>query len=156
MNNVFFPEEQVSENDLYFVCYMIERVARQLKQPNKYVVNKMGYNALSEKLSLANVLHALNPLDVCADWIDVYDLQSGNYDVTNVDRELCTNLPSALQMGKVYTRLILATMEKGEDYANAILRVYNSPICGTLDNYNCSAYYEPSPYIARCYYAGGF
>ncbi len=156
MNNVFFPEEQVSENDLYFVCYMIERVARQLRQPNSYVVNHMGYNALSEKLSLANVLHSLNPLDVCADWIEVYGLQSGNYDVTNVNRELCTNVPSALQMGKVYTRLILSTMKENEDYANAIIRVYNSPICATLDNYNCSAYYEPSPYITQCYYAGGF
>ena len=58
--------------------------------------------------------------------------------------------------GKVYTRLILATLMENEDYADAILRVYNSPICETLDNYNCSAYYEPSPYIARSYYAGCF
>lgn len=42
MKNVSFPEEEVTVNDLYFVCYMIERVARQLKQPNKYVVNRMG------------------------------------------------------------------------------------------------------------------
>lgn len=25
MTNKFFPEEQISENDLYFLCYMIER-----------------------------------------------------------------------------------------------------------------------------------
>jgi len=59
-------------------------------------------------------------------------------------------------MGKVYTRLITSTLSIKEDYAEAILRVYNSPICETLDNYNCSAYYEPSPYITRCYYEGGF
>lgn len=41
-------------------------------------------------------------------------------------------------------------------FADGILRVYNAPLCETLDNYNCSAYYEPSPYIAQCYYAGGF
>ena len=156
MTNVFFPDEQISENDLYFVCYIIERVARQLKQPNRYVVNTLGYNTLAEKLSLANVLHAQNPLDVCADWIDSYHLQPGNFDVTKVNPELCENIPSALQMGKVYTRLILATLMENEDYADAILRVYNSPICETLDNYNCSAYYEPSPYIARSYYAGSF
>ena len=34
MTNVFFPEDEISTDDLYFVCYMIERVARQLKQPN--------------------------------------------------------------------------------------------------------------------------
>lgn len=100
MTNVFFPDEQVSENDLYFVCYMIERVARQLKQPNRYVANTLGYNTLAEKLSLANVLHAQNPLDVCADWIDSYHLQPGDYDVTKVNPELCENIPSALQNGK--------------------------------------------------------
>lgn len=156
MTNVFFPDEQVTENDLYFVCYMIERVARELKQPNKYVVNALGYNTLAEKLSLANVLHSSNPQAVCADWIETYSLIPGNYDVTNVNPELCETIPTALQMGKVYTRLITSTLSIEEDYAEAIMRVYNSPICETLDNYNCSAYYEPSPYITRCYYEGGF
>ena len=64
--------------------------------------------------------------------------------------------PTATQMGKVYKRLILNTIESNEDYADAILRVYNNPICTVIDNYNASAYYEPSPYIARSYYAGGF
>ena len=44
----------------------------------------------------------------------------------------------------------------GEDYAHTILRVYNNPICEIIDDYNCSAYYEPSPFIARSYYAGSF
>ena len=59
-------------------------------------------------------------------------------------------------MGKVYMRLILMTMDSGEDYAHAILRVYNNPICEIIDDYNCSAYYDPSPFIARSYYAGSF
>ena len=57
MKNVYFPDEEVTADDLYFVCYMVERVARQLKQPNKYVVNSIGKQGLREKLSLANVLH---------------------------------------------------------------------------------------------------
>ena len=43
-----------------------------------------------------------------------------------------------------------------EDYAHAILGVYNNPICEIIDDYNCSAYYEPSPFIVRSYYAGSF
>ena len=42
MTNKFFPEEQITENDLYFLCYMIERVARKLHQKNKYVVNSIA------------------------------------------------------------------------------------------------------------------
>jgi hypothetical protein len=156
MRNVFFKDEEITENDLYFVCYMIERVARQLKQPNKYVANMMGHDDLAEKLSVANVLHSENPLAVADDWIETYQLQKGTFDVADVDHELCETIPTALQMGKVYKRLIMSTLKEGEDYADAILRVYNDEICTTIDNYNCSAYYEPSPYITRCYLSGTF
>ena len=92
MRNVFFPDEEISENDLYFVCSMIERTARKMKQPNKYVANRMG---------------------------------------------------------KVYARLILSTITHDENYADGILRVYNNLICEVIDNYNGSAYYEPSYFITR-------
>lgn len=48
------------------------------------------------------------------------------------------------------------TFKENEDYADAIQRVYNSPICEILDDYNGSAYYEPSYVIARSYYHGNF
>ena len=156
MKNVYFPDEEVTVNDLYFVCYMIERVARQLKQPNKYVANRMGHDELAKKLSLASVLHSENPLAVAAEWIEEFDLQTGHYDVTAVNAELCSRIPTETQMGKVYKRLILSTLQENEDFADAILRVYNNPICEIIDNYNSSAYYEPSPYIAKSYYAGCF
>jgi hypothetical protein len=156
MKNVFFPEDEISTNDLYFVCYMIERTARQLKQPNKYVVNAMGHDELAKKLSLADTLHSENPIAVAADWIDEYNLQPGTFDVADVQPDLCSQIPTATQMGRGYKRLILNTLQPNEDYATAILRVYNNPICEVIDNYNTSAYYEPSPYIARSYYAGGF
>lgn len=156
MTNVYFPDEQVHEDDLYFICYMIERIARQLKQPNKYVANTMGHDELARKLSLADVLHSENPQAVAADWIEEYRMQPGDYDVSKVNPQLCEKIPTETQMGKVYKRLILNTLQNDEDYADGILRVYNNPLCETIDNYNSSAYYEPSPYIARSYYAGGF
>ena len=156
MTNIFFPDEQISKDDVYFVCYMTERLARKLKQPKKYIVNVMGHDELAKKLSLADTLHSANPLAIEADWTNEYNLQSGNYDVTKVDPDLCSNIPTSTQMGKVYKRLIIDTMQPGEDYADAMLRVYNDPICDIIDNYNTSAYYEPSQYIARSYYAGSF
>lgn len=156
MKNVFFPEDEITANDLYFLCYMVERIARQLKQPNKYVVNAMGGKVLREKLSLANVLHSENPDAVAADWIEAYALQPGSYDVSAVDVRYTDHIPTALQMGKVYSRLIMNTLQTGEDYADAALRVYNHPICETIDDYNSSAYYEPSYVQMRSYWAGSF
>ena len=43
-----------------------------------------------------------------------------------------------------------------ESKVDGIIRVYNNPICEVIDNYNCSAYYEPSYVIARAYQNGGF
>lgn len=156
MKNVFFPDEDIAVDDLYFVCSMIEKVARSLKQPNRYVVNQMGKKALAEKLSLAGVLHSENPLAVMADWIKEFSLESGDYDVTAVDRNLVDEIPTSLQMGKVYSRLVLSTLMAEEDYADAIIRIYNDPICQVIDNYNGSAYYEPSYYITKAYYQGNF
>ena len=156
MKNVFFPDEEITYDDLRFVCYMIERTARKLKQPNCYVANKIGKQELAARLSVANVQHAENPEAVVQQWTDEYHLEPGTYDVLAVNPDFCTTPPTALQMGKVYARLIEQTLSSNEDYADAILRVYNSHICEFLDDYNSSAYYEPSYYIARAYYQGNF
>lgn len=156
MKNVFFPEDNISEDDLFFVCYMIERIARGLKQPNCYVVNAIGKKHLEEKLSLANALHSDNHEAVAQQWIEEYGMKSGNFDITDVNKELVHYIPTPLQMGKVYARLILSTMTSGENYAEAIMRVYNNDICKIIDNYNSSAFYEPSYVITRAYFQGNF
>ena len=156
MRNKYFPEEEIQLNDLLFMCYMIERVARHIHQKNKYVVNSIGKNELYHLISCANVLHCENPLKVEEEWINAYGLQRSDYDVTAVDKELATIIPTPLEMGEVYQRLIVDTMTSKEDYVEGILRVYNNDICEVIDNYNGSAFYEPSYVIARAYQAGGF
>lgn len=156
MTNIYFPEEQIQKNDLYFVCYMIERVARKLHQRNSYVVNTIGKDNIEHLLSVANVLHADNPVAVEDEWIKEYKLTEGNVDVTKVDETLVKKIPSSTQMGKVYQRLILDTAPVNEKEVDGIIRVYNHYICDVIDNYNCSAYYEPSYVIARAYNEGGF
>lgn len=156
MKNIYFPDEEIEVNDLYFICYMIERVARHIHQKNKYVVNTIGKEGLYHLISVANVLHCENPLKVENDWIEDYNLQNSNYDITQVDPELVRSIPSPLEIGEVYQRLITDTLTTQEDYVDGIIRIYNDSICDIIDNYNCSAYYEPSYVVARAYLAGGF
>ena len=156
MKNKYFPDEDIEIDDLYFICYMIERVARHIRQKNKYVVNTIGKEELYHLISCANVLHCENPLKVEDDWIRDYDLKEGSYDITAVDKEMAAIIPTPPDMGEVYQRLIVDTMSSKEDYVDGILRVYNDPICEVIDNYNCSAFYEPSYVIARAYQNGGF
>ncbi|MCD8335965.1 MAG: hypothetical protein LUD18_01560 [Lachnospiraceae bacterium] len=156
MTNIYFEDEEVTEDDLYFLCYMIERVARRLHQRDRYVVNGIDRLEWMRLISVANVLHCENPLEIEDEWIEEYELQSGNFDALDVDGELAKIIPTPTQMGKVYQRLILQTLGSEENYVDGLIRVYNDELCETLDNYTCGAFYEPSYYITRAYYNGGF
>lgn len=129
MKNKYFPDEDITIDDLYFICYMIERVARHIKQKNKYVVNTIGRDGLYHLISCAEVLHCENPLKVESDWINDYELEEGDYDITDVDMELASIIPTPLDMGAVYKRLIIHTLSSKEDYVDGIIRVYNDEIC---------------------------
>ena len=156
MMNLFFENEPIKENDLYFLCYMIERVARKLKQPNKYIVNAISYDEWVRLISLASVLHCENPAKIEEEWIEEYHLLPGNYDVKNVNSDLVTQIPTETQIGKVYTRLIVDTLNNNENYVEGMIRIYNDSICLKIDDYNCGAYYEPSYILVRAYNEGGF
>ena len=155
MTNKFFPDEQIEFNDLYFVCYMIERVARRLKQRNKYVVEHLGEEGLYHQLSLAQAIHCLNPEQVENEWIEDYQMEKGNFDITNVNPAYTDKVPSPTQMGKVYARLIDSVNFTG-DLLTTIANVYHSPICEVIDDYNTSAYFEPSYIQTRAHLNGGF
>ncbi len=156
MTNLFFPDEKVTDNDLYFLCYMVERIARKLHQKNRYVVNHISREEWERLISLAGAWHCENPLKVESEWIEEYHLVRGEFDIADVDKELVDEIPSETQMGKVYTRLILSTLKRGENFVDGMIRVYNDDICETIDNYNSSAYYEPSYVITKAYNDGGF
>jgi len=155
MSNIYFPDEQITFNDLYFVCYMIERVARAIKQRNRYVVERIGSKGLERELSIAETNHCLNPEQVISDWKEEYRLENGTTDVTRVDSRFTDTAPSATQMGKVYARLI-ETVSQGQDLVQTLQKVYASPICDVIDNYNSGAYYEPSYVQVRAYQNGFF
>lgn len=156
MTNIFFENEEVTENDLYFLCYMIERIARRLHQHNNYVVNHIPREEWLRLISLAGTLHCENPEKIEDEWIQEYEMQTGDFDITDVNTELVRNIPTETQIGKVYMRLIIDTLQPDENYVDAMIRVYNNELCEILDNYNCGAYYEPSYFIVRAYNNGGF
>ena len=137
MTNIYFKDEMITENDLYFLCYMIERVERKLHQRNKYIVNTISREEWMRLISLASVLHCENPLKVEDEWIKEYQLEEGDFNIMDTDSDLVTNIPTETQMGKVYKRLIVDTQLPEENYVDGIIRVYNDEICKKLDDYNC-------------------
>lgn len=155
MSNKYFPDEQIEFNDVYFVCYMIERVARRLKQHNRYVVEHLGIEGLEHELSVAQANHCLNPLQVEDEWINGYHLSNGNYDVTATDSRFTDKIPAPTQMGKVYARLI-QSLDTSDNLIETFQKVYSSPVCSIIDDYNTGAYYEPSYVQTSAFINGSF
>ena len=102
MNNIYFPDEEITTDDLYFICYMIERVARKLHQRNQYVVNTIGKDAFEHLISVANVLHCENPLQVEQDWIEEYNLETGDFDITIPIKEEIEEVIIETSMNETY------------------------------------------------------
>jgi len=99
--------------------------------------------------------NCLNPEQVVHEWIEEYNLKNDTIDVTKVDIKFTDKVPTDIQMGKVYARLVLSIATNG-DLVDGIQKVYASPICEYIDNYNSSAYYEPSYVQTQAFNNGYF
>lgn len=52
--------EDKKQNDLFFVCSLIDYIARQAKNERKVVVNALGKDELEHLYDLADVYHSEN------------------------------------------------------------------------------------------------
>lgn len=147
---------KITENDLYFICCIIEGVARKQTCRNRDVVNQLGREALQHLIRYAHIYHC-DPIEETIDMIiNEYHIMKGSFFIQNVKHRSKDRLPDIMYMGDLYKRLILDTKSAEENYADGIIRVYNNPICDKIDDYDCSAFYEPSYEIKRAYYNHGF
>jgi hypothetical protein len=144
--------EKKEENDLFFVCSVIESIGRKTKNRRRDVVRQIGAHELDHILELADVFHC-EPIEVTvADLIARYTIREGDFD--NI-ADCKYNVPTAFDIAKVYKRLIVAVAEAKEiDFINALFLVYESWICDRIDDYNASMYYENPQYIFLSYEAG--
>ena len=145
--------EPQKDNDLFFTCSLIDYIARKTTNKRADVVNALGKKRLEKIYDLADVYHCDNIDRVSDDFIAEAGIKKGSFDNVGDCRY---TIPTYWEIGKVYKRLIIDTLQLGEDYVDGILRVYNNELCNVIDNYNCSAFYEPSYVIARAYQNGGF
>ena len=68
---------QWNKDDLFYVCSMIEFVARETHNKCKDVVSKLSDKALKHQLKAAGVNHCLSFEQVCDEWIEEYGIADG-------------------------------------------------------------------------------
>ena len=141
--------EPQKENDLFFVCSLIEYIARKTNNTKKYIVEKLGKEKIQKLYDLAEVYHSENIEKVSDELIQEAKIENGNYDIIS---KCEYNVPTHWDIGKVYKRLIAMICNYEEEkYIDTAIEVLTSWIIEKIDNYNSSMYYENPSYIYECY-----
>lgn len=144
--------EDQKQNDLFFVCALIEYIARKTKNRRSVVVNAIGKEGLKHIYDYADVYHCENIDKLSDEFISEYHIMEDSYD--NVSKALY-RIPTHWEIGKVYKRLTVdVASATGSNYIDALMLVFNSWIVEGIDNYNSSMFYESPHYLFESYKAG--
>ena len=140
--------ENQKDNDLFFVCSLIEHIARKTKNTKKYVVEKLGKETINKIYELAEVYHCENIEKVSDEFIEKCKIENGNYDVI---ANCQYRVPTIWELGRIYQRLIMMVNNDRNKYVETLEEILSSWIIPKIDNYNSSMYYENPGYIYECY-----
>lgn len=138
-----------NDNDLFFVCSLIEYIGRKCKLHRNHIVKYIGREHLKRIYKYAGTLHC-EPIEKVADeYITMCKIADGTFD--NVC--MCKyEVPDYWTIGEVYERLIEDVME--DDVIHTLIEVYDSWIDAVISNYNSDFYYQSREYISKCYIEG--
>jgi hypothetical protein len=144
--------EDTRENDLFFVCSVIEYIGRTTKNRRADVAQAIGVQEITRLLELADVLHCETIEKNAADTLARRPIADGGFDnVANCKYAI----PTHFDIAKVYKRLIVSVAEaQNIPLPDALMQVYTSWISDKIDNYNSSMYYESPQYLSASYAAG--
>ena len=113
--------EAKSENDLFYLCSLIECISRISKNEKNIVIKSLGMENLKKIYELADVYHCENIRDVAMEFIKKLGIKTGSYDT---EKDVHFEVPSVL------------------DLLAATVRIFSSKICKKIEDFNSSLYYD--------------
>ena len=144
----------MTNNNLFFLCSLIEFIGRQQKLARSEVVSMLGQETIKRIYEFAD-LHHCEPISKVADeYINLCQLVTGNFDNVATCKY---SVPSYWDIGKVYARLIQDVswnISDREKIIQTLNEVYSSWISDSLSNFNSDFFYQPHDYIRECYFEG--
>lgn len=123
-------------DDIYYVCTMVEYVARVTKNHRKDIVARISEKDMEHQLKVAEVNHCLSFEQVSDEWIEQYGIAEGDFDTVSACKY---HVPSVTSIGRVYQQLVLEIAEKGEE-AQAIIEVFSSFMSDEISDFNSNVY----------------
>ena len=140
----------MTNNDLFYVCSLIEYIARQTRNKRKVVVDCLGIDGIKKQLHDASVNHCLSFEQVSDEVINDYKIPLGDFDsITNCKYKV----PSFQDIGKLYAILVESSVENG-DLSREVMNIFSSFISDEISRFNTDLYYQNPDYIKCSYKAG--
>jgi hypothetical protein len=137
-------------NDFFYVCSLIEYIARNTKNKRSLIVNTLGEKGIRKQLHDADVNHCLSFEQVCDELIQQYKIPSGHFDtITNCKYPI----PSYLDIGQLYCIMIEDCADPGYE-VNELIKLFSSFISDEISDFNTDLYYQNPSYLECSYQAG--
>jgi hypothetical protein len=141
---------EIDKDNLFYVCSLIEYIARKTKNKRGVVANKLGVKGFVKQLKDAPVNHCLSFEQVGEEVVDQYKIPNGNFETV----EHCKyNVPSYTDIGSLYCIMVLDCAKNGDEISTAI-RIFSSPISDYISNFNSDCYYQNPSYLEESFKVG--
>ena len=137
-------------NDFFYVCSLIEYIARQTKNRRRVIVEALGKEGIEKQLYDAEVNHCLSFEQVSDEVIERYKIPEGDFDTIT---ECRYEVPSFMDIGKLYSILIEDCAEP-EREVDELIKIFSSFISDKISDFQTDIYYQNPSYLECSYRAG--
>ena len=137
-------------NDYFYVCALIEYIARETKNHRGDIVNQIGEDGIKKLLYDAEVDHCLSFEQVSDEVVDYYKIKQGDFDTISVCKY---SIPSFLDIGKLYSIMIEDGAKPGDEVSE-LMKIFSSFISDEISNFNTDLYYQNPNYLEWSYREG--
>lgn len=138
------------KNDFFYVCSLIEYIARQTKNRRRVIVEALGKDGIEKQLYDAEVNHCLSFEQVSDEVIEQYKIQNGDFDTIT---DCKYTVPGFMDIGKLYSIMIEDCAQPGKE-VDELLKIFSSFISDKISDFQTDIYYQNPSYLECSYEAG--
>lgn len=138
------------KNDFFYVCSLIEFIARQTKNRRGIITQALGKEGIEKQLHDAEVNHCLSFEQVSDEIIEQYKIPAGDFDTITGCKY---TIPSYMDIGKLYSIMIEHCAEPGKE-VDELMKIFSSFISDKISDFKTDIYYQNPSYLECSYEAG--
>ena len=138
------------KNDFFYVCSLIEYIARQTKNKRGAIVRALGKEGIEKQLYDSKVNHCLSFEQVSDELIAQYRIPCGDFDTITGCKYA---IPSYMDIGKLYSIMIEDCAEVGKE-VEELIKIFTSFISDKISDFQTDVYYQNPSYLEWSYKEG--